>query len=290
MLQLTKTLIKSELNNFNQKLLQEKLNNLKKYSNTARFKISKSKAQAIIFSKNRNQDENLVLKLGNDTINIVKEIKILEMIFDKKLNWKSHSENLKQCSSRLNLLKVLAVKNWGSSQKNIINTYKALIQSKLDYGCIIYSSTSKHILSKLDPILNAAARIATGVSVYAGSVTSPINSILSESELMPLDLRRNKLTMNYTTRLFTTPKNQAHSLLSRTMNSTDSSTIEPFYRRTIKLLKELNIDSTQIKTITPYNSHYWITIPKIQTTIITNLEEIQKTIEHYSLCAFGWRE
>ena len=78
----------------------------------------------------------------------------------------------------MNLLKILSAKNWGAKQRIIANTYKACIQPKIDYGSVAYSSASKTLLKKLDPILNTSMRIALGA--YR---TSPATSILSECNI-----------------------------------------------------------------------------------------------------------
>ena len=73
----------------------------------------------------------------------------------------------------MNLLKTLAEKNWGSNHDVLCNTYKALIQSKLDYGCIAYNSESESTLNKLNALLlNISMRIATGVFTTSPTLAS----------------------------------------------------------------------------------------------------------------------
>ena len=52
----------------------------------------------------------------------------------------------------LNVLKLLSHSDWGGDKKTLLNVYRSLIRSKLDYGCIIYGSAGKSYLKKLDTI------------------------------------------------------------------------------------------------------------------------------------------
>ena len=189
--------------------MQNTLDQLSNYSLISGFQFSSSKTQAIVFDKGYKTNYNPRLFLGNDQIKIVTEVKILGLIFDKKLTWNPHIEELKkQCQQRLNILKVLSAKNWGACQKVLTNTFKSLIQSKIDYGCAAYESATTNTLKKLDVILNTGMRIATGA--YR---TSPICNILSESNMTPLHLRRKKLILKYATKIMYSPKNQVHPLI-----------------------------------------------------------------------------
>lgn len=118
----------------------------------------------------------------------------------------THLKNLKQdCLKRLNILKAISSKNWGAEYHVLINTYKSLIRSKIDYGSVIYNSAPKNRLQILDPIHHAGARISTGAFR-----TSPVNAISSEANLPPLEVRRNQLSISYALAIATTPRNPAH--------------------------------------------------------------------------------
>ena len=75
----------------------------------------------------------------------------------------------------------------------LLNLYKSLILSKLDYGAQAHYSAQKTSLKKLDLILNTALRIITG----ARKTTPPINAIEVECGLKPLTLRREEIILKY---------------------------------------------------------------------------------------------
>lgn len=228
-----------------QTIIQTAINNLNEYAHNTGFKISQKKTVAIIFSK-RNLHETIQLHINNTPIEIVNEIKILGLTFDSKLNWKTHIANLKrQCYSKMNVLKCIAGKNWGANQNILSNTFKALIQTKLDYGSAIYNSASEHSLKSLDPILNTSLRIVTGA--YR---TSPTLSILSEAKAMPLSYRRKENTMKYAVRLLAAPKNQAHNLIQKTTNK-NIKNHPPIYHRAREHFNELKIKDPKIYASVP---------------------------------------
>lgn len=112
---------------------------------------------------------------------------------DNKLNGSIHINNLKrECAQRQNILKTLGHYKWGAQKEILLNIYRAIIQSKLDNGCVCYGTASPKILRKLDVIHNTALRISSGAFR-----TSPTDSLNCETGLMPLNYRRTKLTMCY---------------------------------------------------------------------------------------------
>jgi len=102
----------------------------------------------------------------------------------------------------LNLLRVLANTSWGADQSTLLHVhlYIALIRSKLDYGCIVYGSTRPSYLKMLDPIHNSALRLCLGAFR-----TSPASSMSVMANEPPLQLRRQKLTLQYCVKLASNP-------------------------------------------------------------------------------------
>ena len=74
----------------------------------------------------------------------------------------------------------------------------------------MYNSAHPNVLNKLNSVHNSGIRIATGA--YR---TSPIYSILTEAQVLPLNLRRKKLSLSYATKIITLPKNQVYPILCK---------------------------------------------------------------------------
>jgi hypothetical protein len=74
-------------------------------------------------------------------IKIVSETKSLGLLFDSKPTFLPHIKMLKNKSFKaLNILKCVSSTDWGADSTVLLNLYRSLIRSKLDYGCIVYGS------------------------------------------------------------------------------------------------------------------------------------------------------
>ncbi|MEW8548123.1 MAG: reverse transcriptase domain-containing protein, partial [Candidatus Thiodiazotropha sp.] len=174
--------------------LQQALNTIELWSQVWGFKISTIKTKAIIFTKKRLNISTLSkLTLFNSEIEFSDEITFLGMILDSKLTWGQHIKSLiEKCNKDLNLMRMVSGTTYGADKKVLLNLYKALILSKLDYGAQAYNSAPKHLLSKLDLIQNKALRIAT-----RAFHSTPINALEVECGIKPLKLRREELILKY---------------------------------------------------------------------------------------------
>jgi hypothetical protein len=88
------------------------------------------------------------LKIDKVPIPVVAECKFLGLILDRKLNFISHLKYLKErCMKAMNLLKVVAHKDWGADCATLVKLYRSHIRSKLDYGCIVYCMDQRESLT-----------------------------------------------------------------------------------------------------------------------------------------------
>ena len=128
---------------------------------------------------------------------------------------RSHVDYLKtNCLKALDILKVVGHTDWGADQKTLLCLYRALVRSKLDYGCIVYGAASNNILKKLDPFHHQRLRIALGAFR-----TSHVTSLHAKAQEMSLKNRRKKLSMNYVLKLKTCAENPAYSCVFEPPNS-----------------------------------------------------------------------
>ena len=144
------------------------------------------------------------LKLYGVSIPVVNEFKFLGLIFDKKLTFKQHISYLRdRCLKALNLLRVIAHKDWGADCATLLKLYRSHVRSKLDYGCVVYGSARQTVLESLDRVQNAALRTCLGAFK-----TSPVSSLHVEAGELPLELRRQQLSIQYISKLRSTPATQ----------------------------------------------------------------------------------
>jgi ribonuclease HI len=180
----------------------------------------------------------------------VDETKFLGVIFDQKLNFKPHIAYLKDKSLKsLNLLKVIANTKWGADRDSLLQLYRALIRSKLDYGSVVFGSARPSYLERLEPIANKALRLCLGAFR-----TSPIDSLQVEANEPSLTLRREQLSLQYAIKLQANPRNPAYAAVFEpkyeALFGVKPSCIPPFGIRIATALRSVNPHNIPISKIT----------------------------------------
>ena len=119
--------------------------------------------------------------------------KLLGILFDNKLFFIPHFKYLKtRCPKALEILKVLGHTQWRAESSILLQLYRTLIRSKLDYGCIIYDSARKYYISHLDTTHHQGLWLAQGVFR-----TSPIQSLYVEGCKSSRRIRKVKLVLQH---------------------------------------------------------------------------------------------
>ena len=187
--------------------LQLCLNKIHNWSVANGFKFSKSKTICMHFCHLRTLHPDPSLTMDGDPIKVVKETRFLGLVFDTKLSFLPHIRILKaRCLKALDVLKVLAATEWGADSTILLQLYRALVRSKLDYGSIVYGSARKSYVKLLDPVHHQSLWLSLGVFT-----TSAIQSLYVEAREPSLENRKLKLSLQYTVKLKTNPLNPAHA-------------------------------------------------------------------------------
>ena len=147
---------------------------------------------------------------GLETLLPVEEsTKFLGLWWDSQLSVKKHISVLKtQCKEALSLIRVVAHLKWGGDRNTLLMLYRAIVRSKFDYGCIVYSTASNTDLRQLDSVHNTGLRLALGAIS-----TSPVSSLYTEANEAPLEERRLKLSMHYYVKTRACTDSPAHHAL-----------------------------------------------------------------------------
>jgi hypothetical protein len=88
---------------------------------------------------------------------------MLGVLFDRQLSWTSYIKYLKtNTTNAINIMKILSHTSWGGSTSTLIKIHKSLIQSKLNYGAILYKTASNSKLNFIDSVNNSGLRLALG--------------------------------------------------------------------------------------------------------------------------------
>ena len=117
----------------------------------------------------------------------------------------------------------------GGDRSVLLNMYRSLVRSKLDYGSIVYGSAQKWYLKCLDTIHHPGLCLAHGALR-----TSPVESLYAELNEPSLYIRREKLSLQYTTKLAANLKNPAY-------NCVFNPKYERFYNNTLSAIRLLGL-------------------------------------------------
>ena len=104
-----------------------------------------------------------------------------------------------RCLKELNILKYI---DCGADITVLLNSYWSLIRSKLDYGCIDYSTTRPSYVKLLDTVHHQGLRHS--LEVFR---TSPIERVYVQANAPSLANRHIKLGMQYATKFKAYPAN-----------------------------------------------------------------------------------
>ena len=191
------------------------------------------------------------------------EVKFLELVFDKKLDFKARIKYLKEkCQKALNILRVVGHTDWGADKSTLLKLYRTLV------SCAVYGSTKNYILKLLDPFHHQGLRIALGAFR-----NSPVQSLYAEAGEPSLKHRRLKLSINYFLKLKCLPDNPCLHVINNPPPSElfeRTKTIPPFGTRTLPHIEEANIEPNQL--IASTNEH----LPPGNTAILCSLSCFKK--------------
>ncbi len=132
--------------------------------------ISPSKSSATIFSTFSNDASvELQIEVDGQIVPTVKKPTFLGITFDTLLSFRQHAANLKTTlQSKNGVLLALTGSNWGKDKETIVNTFKAIGQSVINYCCPIWTpALSDTTWKEIQVAQNAALRAATGCHIMS---------------------------------------------------------------------------------------------------------------------------
>jgi len=173
------------------------------------FKISQSKFTAVLFTKKRKYQE-ISLKIHDEIIHIKNEHRFLGVTFQRNGTYNSHIHQIhSKCLKRLNVLRLLTGTTWSAAKQPLLNIYRALVRSVLEYGMEAFFFSSKSSLDKLNKIQYEALRLGTGAMR-----STPTICLLQASGEIPLHVKHKFLCLKYKAHLLTFNNYPALSLIA----------------------------------------------------------------------------
>ena len=130
--------------------MQRYLNKLEKWLTKWRLNIAANKCSFTIYTKGKVPKElncnSFNLKIFNENIPINHNPKYLGVTFNRNLNFTKHTEIIREkCLKLVNIIKCLTFKKWSLDNKLMLNVYKTLIRSKIEYAPQILLLNEKNI-------------------------------------------------------------------------------------------------------------------------------------------------
>ena len=149
-------------------LLQQDLLKLAMWCAKWRIKLNPNKTKVIIFSRSLlARKAELNLKLYGETLKIYLQVKFLGIIFDSKLTFQPHFEDILECcNSRYYRLRLLANKKWGPSPATLIQIYKQCVRPIFEYGSLSTITLTDNIISKIQWLQNKFIQLALRLPKY----------------------------------------------------------------------------------------------------------------------------
>ena len=190
--------------------LQQAVNAIQEWATGNGFRFAAHKCKVVHFTAPRTRVQRPPnIRIGNTPLPVGESTKFVGLWWDSHLSFKKHIRALKtECKEDLNLIWVVAHLKWGGDRDTLLMLYRAIVRSKLDYGCIVYGPASNTDLRQLDSIHSAGVRLALGTFC-----TSPVSSMYTEANEAPLEECRLKLSMHYYLKTRACTDNPAHHAL-----------------------------------------------------------------------------
>jgi hypothetical protein len=184
--------------------INARLKTLEEWLNKWRLKMAPEKCNYQVFSKNKKtgKAETLNIKLYDKPIpkDESNDLRFLGIKFDKFMSFKNQVQHIKDlCLDRLNIIKLLCHKSWKLSPETLVNIYKLLIGSIIEYSMFLFNILSKTHKMNLQRIQNKALR-----AIYYSNRFDDINELHEKAKLDTIETRTAKLKDSYLKKNLTT--------------------------------------------------------------------------------------
>ena len=254
--------------------LQTAVNRLSAWASTAGMTFSPSKTVAMHICRKHNCMKIVnTLTFNNIPILTVDTKKFLGLHFDSSMTWREHITRLRgSCNKILDLFKHLSYKHWGADRTTLLRLYTMMMKPKLDYGCEAYRSACRTLMDSLPPIQNAAIRIATGAFR-----SSPVLSLLSDSDLLPFRYSHEAKILNYACHILANDRHPHYDKCMEAVRLDENDSSFPsrsFLSRLSCLVVSYNIDLTKIIKELPSKQPPWLSK---NSTACENLWKLNKS-------------
>ena len=185
-----------------EKRLNDYLSSLESWANKWRLSFAPHKCQYLVFS-NQHRVDDFCLKIYGVELEHEECPKFLGIRFDGKLKFVNQIEHIvNSCSQRLGVLKALSNPFMALDTKTLVNVYKLIIRSLIDYSAFMVDLISKTELNRIQVIQNNALRIILKKSLIDKCSIDDLHSLC---DIEMVESRMRKLNEKYFTKANANP-------------------------------------------------------------------------------------
>ena len=208
------------------------------------------KTQFILFiprGKEKEKPPDFQIKMGENTIEQTPTYKYLGVIIDEKLNWKPQIDKL--CAKLSSVCGILSKVRYVLDRKSLLLIYNSLVESRLRYGILSWSTASDKELNRLKVLQNRALRY-----IDFSPIGTTILPIYAQFKVLPLDSLIALQRANY---MFSLSSNQLPTVF-RSYCKKPTHRYETRFSKFNYCIPSHNVGKTSIKVIGP---KMWADIP-----------------------------
>ena len=173
-------------------VVQSYLDKLTAWLNLNRLEVNVKKSCFSMFALSPPK-KKFNFRLSGELVQRDSTPRFLGVVFDERLSFSEQVEHIrKKCFGRLNILRIFSHRSWKLNSKTLLNIYRVLIASVIEYSAFIIPCISSANIKLLQVIQNKAVRI-----IFRQRRDCPTAVLTELSGLDLVKIRCNTLTCNY---------------------------------------------------------------------------------------------
>jgi len=162
--------------------MQACIEDIRSWMNVNHLKLNETKTEFLVIGKNNLDNNNHVIKIGDDMVNATEKAKNIGAILDSNLDLTTHVNSICH-SSYYHLYSIGKIRKYLST-KSTEALIHALITSKLDHLNSLLYGLPEYLIKRLQTVQNSAARLLT-----RNNKREHITPILKELHWLPVSQR-----------------------------------------------------------------------------------------------------
>ena len=217
------------------------------------MKLNEKKTKQIVFNFNNDKQFTTEVRVKDEALEIVEEVKLLGVVINKNLKWDNNTSYLvKKANKKMRMLHIAA--KFTRNRDHLMQIYKTFIRSNLEFSSNVWhSSLTKENRQDLERVQKAALKVIlrNDYNDYEEALRlTGLQSLDSRRDMIGLRFVKNSLRNANFSKLFPLKKiNHVMSVRNPLKYHINKANTERYKRSTIPYLQRLlNKDSQKRKS------------------------------------------